>query len=178
MRIRQKIKMKYLRSRAKGASFFFTVVTSKRKGFLCKDDVPNLIKWVFRYVMNSHPFTIDAFVLLPDHLHCIWTLPDGDGDFSMRWSLIKRIFTIRYNLKNSQKQVIWQKRFWEHQIRNDNDFIKHIEYIHYNPVKHGYTKSPSDWKWSSFHRYVRESSYDINWGCGAELKFEDNVGNE
>ena len=126
-------------------------------------------------MMSKHPFTIDAFVLLPDHIHCIWTLPENDFDYSTRWMLIKSHFTRHYvinknsvNLstsrKNKREQNVWQRRFWEHQIRNQEDFNKHVDYIHFNPVKHGYVSKAKDWEYSSFPKYVRLGLYNDDWG--------------
>ena len=116
--------------------------------------------------MEKHPFHIDAFVLLPDHLHCLWTMPVDDHDFSTRWRLIKSAFTrqceARYkeapskNMLAKQEQAVWQRRFWEHAIRDDRDFKNHLEYIHYNPVKHGLATTPAEWPTSTFHKYVRD----------------------
>ena len=180
--------MQYRRSSAKGAVFFFTVVTHKRRRFLCDEVNVALIRGAFQEVHQKHPFTVDAFVLLPDHLHCVWTLPEGDNDFSMRWRQIKAWFTkgCRDEFKEKQtatqlergEQTVWQRRYWEHQIRNDNDFIKHVEYIHYNPVKHGLVRSPLAWPHSTFHRYVRQGIYPKDWGADEELRFESTVGNE
>ena len=138
--------------------------------------------------MEKHPFEIEAFVLLPDHLHCIWTLPEGDGDFSKRWRLVKAHFTRNcdeeyrhapYESRERKKeQAVWQRRFWEHLIRDDEDYIKHVEYIHYNPVKHRLVKAPKDWEYSSFHQYVRDGKYDRDWASGRDLAFEETVGNE
>ncbi len=138
--------------------------------------------------MEHHPFVIDAFVLLPDHLHCMWTLPDDDQDFSKRWRLIKGSFSRRCDSrfkgvltasrKHKQEQAIWQRRFWEHVIRDERDFTRHVEYIHYNPVKHGLVKMPREYPYSSFHRYVANGLYELEWGASGELKFNDSVGME
>ena len=180
--------MQYRRSQAQGATFFFTVVTYNRKRLLCHEANVTLIKESFQHVIKRHTFTIRAFVLLPDHIHCIWSLPENDNNFSMRWRLIKGYFS-KYckseykkfqstSRQNKGEQGIWQRRFWEHQIRNEVDFIKHVEYIHFNPVKHGLVKSPIDWPYSSFHRYVKQGTYDSDWGAGAEINFDENVGYE
>ena len=180
--------MQYRRSRAQGATFFFTVITYNRKRILCHEANVTLIKEAFQDVIKRHTFRIRAFVLLPDHIHCIWTLPENDNDFSMRWRLIKSYFS-RYckseykkfqstSRQSKGEQGIWQRRFWEHQIRNEVDFIKHVEYIHFNPVKHGLVKSPIDWPHSSFHRYVKQGTYDSDWGSGTEMNFDENVGYE
>lgn len=180
--------MQYRRSTAKGATFFFTVVTHKRRAILCHESNVALLRAAFRYALERHPFIIDAFVLLPDHLHCIWTLPENDSNFSMRWRLIKSYFSrqCRDEFKGKQtaahlhkcEQAIWQRRYWEHQIRDDGDFIRHAEYIHYNPVKHGLTKSPILWPHSTFHRFVNKGIYHVDWGADSEIVFENHVGNE
>ena len=180
--------MRYRRARAKGGTFFFTVVTYKREKILTKTENLQLLRESFKNVMKNHPFKIEAFVLLPDHLHCIWTLPENDSDFSTRWRLIKSNFSRRCTNKISHKvsasrkrkkeQAVWQRRFWEHQIRNNPDFIRHVEYIHYNPVKHGYVRSPKDWPYSSFKKYAREHKYKITWAQDRILRFDGTVGYE
>ena len=180
--------MQYRRSQTKGATFFFTVVTHKRRKILCHEANVALIKEAFWYVLNKHPFQMRAFVMLHEHIHCIWTLPENDNNFSMRWRLIKGYFSrrCRDEYKDLQspsrlskgEQGIWQRRFWEHQIRDENDFVRHVEYIHYNPVKHGLVSSPYSWPYSSFHRYVKQGMYHCNWGAGNEVRFEANVGYE
>jgi putative transposase len=142
----------------------------------------------FRYVMQRHPFTIDAIVILPDHLHCIWTLPEGDANFSTRWRLIKSYFSrncdsqyhgkMNTSRENKKEQTIWQRRFWEHLIKNEQDFICHVDYIHYNPVKHRLVNAPSAWEYSSFHRYVQQEIYQIDWGANEEIIFPTQVGYE
>jgi putative transposase len=122
------------------------------------------------------PFSIDAMVLLPDHLHCIWTLPEGDADYAMRWNRIKRgvsqrtrervAATLSASRLKRGELGLWQRRFWEHQIRDERDFARHVEYIHWNPVKHGYVTRAADWPYSSFHRYVTQGVYPRNWGGG------------
>jgi len=138
---------------------------------------------------QNYPFTINAWVLLPDHLHCIWTLPENDNNFSTRWNLIKKYFsqnikTIYHNdkLLNTSKikhreKTIWQRRFWEHVISNDDDYAKHMDYIHYNPVKHGYVSRPLDWPYSTFPRYIAQGIYHENWGEN-EINYFDGVGYE
>lgn len=172
--------MRYRRANIHGGTYFFTLVTFNRnKLFLCQDNI-ELLRHAFRKVKKSHPFKIDAFVLLPDHLHCIWTMPSGDADFSRRWRLIKSAFTRgcqdkfkQYNTTSRLKkkeQAVWQRRFWEHMIRDDNDLVSHIEYIHFNPVKHGLVKAPKDWEFSSFHRYVRHGLCNIDWVTAADVQ--------
>ena len=166
--------MQYRRSRAKGATFFFTVVTHGRRRFLCDELNITLIREAFQHVINRHPFIVDAFVLLPDHLHCIWTLPENDADFSMRWRQIKSYFS----RKCHEECKIWQHRFWEHQIRDDTDFVRHVEYIHFNPVKHGLATSPKAWPHSSFRRFVTQGIYPDDWGADKAIGFDTNIGNE
>jgi putative transposase len=180
--------MQYRRSTAKGATFFFTVVTHNRCAILCHESNVSLLREAFLSVMERHPFTIDAFVLLPDHLHCIWTLPENDSNFSMRWRQIKSHFSRRCldGFKGLQttthlekgEQAIWQHRFWEHQVRDDDDFIEHVEYIHYNPVKHGLVKSPKLWPHSTFPRYVKQELYHVEWGANTEVVFGQEIGKE
>jgi putative transposase len=180
--------MQYRRSTTQGATYFFTLVTHQRRPFLCHPPNISLLRETFRYVRAEHPFHIDAAVVLPDHLRCLWTLPDGDHDFSSRWRLIKSYFSHgcdpEYRLPPSasrqkkREQAVWQRRFWEHQIRDEGDFIQHVEYIHYNPVKHGLVAAPQDWPYSSFHRYVRRGVYPADWGTGTVMTFGEGVGNE
>ena len=166
--------MQYRRSKTPGATYFFTVVTYNRNKMLCIPENVELLRNSFRQVMQEYPFKMDAFVLLPEHLHCIWTLPEDDADFSNRWRLVKNYFSRRCQDKfhgnvsvsrqRKGEKAIWQRRFWEHQIRNDRDFAQHVDYIHYNPVHHELVKAPKDWQFSSFHRYVRDGIYPIDWG--------------
>ena len=126
--------------------------------------------------MQQHPFKLDAFVLLPDHLHCIWTLPKDDSNFSTRWRLVKSYFSHRCKNRHQsiisasrgkkKEQALWQRRFWEHLIRDEADLISHVEYIHYNPVKHGLVTAPKDWEYSSFHRYVQVGIYTKSGSTG------------
>lgn len=128
-----------------------------------------------------------AAVVLPDHLHCIWTLPPEDHDFSTRWRLIKTWFTKHCddNLRadpdaarqRKDEQAIWQHRFWEHLLRDEKDYARHLEYIHYNPVKHGYVQRPIDWPYSSFRAYVHKGIYPEDWGA-TDCDFPENVGME
>ena len=188
--------MKYRRAKIKGGTYFFTVVTNRRIKIFKKQNNVQLLREAFKYVMNRHPFKIDAFILLPDHLHCIWTLPHDDADFSTRWRLIKSYFSRKFDLvsrvdegnptmwidtssrSKKNEKPIWQRRFWEHFIRDDEDFKRHVEYIHYNPVKHELAASPKDWLNSSFHRYVKKGKYNLEWGAGAAIEFDESVGYE
>jgi putative transposase len=112
------------------------------------------------------PFEIDAIVVLPDHLHCIWRLPDGDADFSGRWREIKKYVAKRIGGigKRPGERDVWQRRFWEHAIRDEDDWRRHMDYICYNPVKHGLVRSPAEWPFSSFKKSVAAGWYDVDWG--------------
>nr|VFJ50645.1 MAG: putative transposase [Candidatus Kentron sp. FM]VFJ50810.1 MAG: putative transposase [Candidatus Kentron sp. FM]VFK10356.1 MAG: putative transposase [Candidatus Kentron sp. FM] len=173
--------MQYRRAFSPGGVFFFTLVTEKRRPLF--DDVNNIgmLGEAFRAVRRKRPFRMDAVVVLPDHLHSLWTLPPNDSDFSTRWRLIKTWFTKHYReelrtppnaaRQNKNQQALWQHRFWEHTIRDDVDLARHMDYIHYNPVKHGYVSAPVQWPYSSFHRHVAAGVYPADWGSG-EMRFE------
>ena len=162
-----------------GGTFFFTVVTAGRARFLCDPLPRSLLGDCIRRARERRPFHVQAIVLMPDHLHTIWTLPIDDADFSTRWADIKGNFTRRWLHDGGREQAttpdqqrqgrrgVWPSRFMEHMIRDDDDFIAHVEYIHYNPVKHGIVSRACDWRWSSFHRYVKAGHYDLNWGADA-----------
>ena len=156
----------YRRIYIKGGTYFFTLVTVNRKPLLKSPAHVNILKQAFVTTKDAHPFTMNAIVILPDHLHCIWTLPNDDDNFSKRWQQIKAEFTKQMRLNNfiSTNESVWQPRFWEHLIKDENDLKNHIDYIHYNPVKHGLANSPKEWKHSTFRKYVRNGWYDENWG--------------
>jgi REP-associated tyrosine transposase len=164
----------YRRNFVQGGSFFFTVNLADRRRRLLVDHIDHidLLRRAFREVRARHPFTIEAMAVLPDHLHAIWTLPDGDRNFSMRWRLIKATFSrqlppgepISASRAAKAERGIWQRRYWEHTIRDEDDFSRHVEYIHFNPVKHGYVGRVSDWPHSSFHRMVRLGIVSEDWG--------------
>ena len=171
----------YRRARTPGGTYFFTVVTFGRRKIFADPLARTLLRAAITEVRQHHPFTIDAWVLLPEHLHCVWTLPSDDRDFSIRWGRIKAGFTKRARglfhkpelLTDSRKKhrdsTIWQRRFWEHEIRNDDDYRRHVDYIHYNPVKHGLVVRVRDWPYSTFHRLVREGVYPADWGQQPDL---------
>jgi putative transposase len=156
----------YRRNFLPGGSYFFTVNLADRRSRLLTEQV-QLLRAAFRYTKHRHPFTIDAIVVLPDHLHAIWTLPDGDADFALRWRLIKTVFSrdlsggerVSTSRVSKGERGIWQRRYWEHTLRNDDDFERHVDYIHFNPVKHRHVNRVRDWSYSSFHRYVRLGIY-------------------
>jgi putative transposase len=176
-----------------GSTYFFTVVTYRRRKFLCLEPCREILRDVINQARASYPFTIEAVVLLPEHLHCIWKLPENDTNYSMRWGWIKKEFTKRArdvvekmvgtadptaSSVRHREGNIWQRRFWEHQIRDQKDYNAHVDYIHYNPVKHGLTKAPKDWKYSSFSRYVKDGFYDREWGAGCDITFDEAIGYE
>ncbi|MGH8499532.1 MAG: REP-associated tyrosine transposase [Methylococcales bacterium] len=158
------------RADVKGGTYFFTVNLAERKRTLLVDHV-GVLRTVLRKVKRMHPFYIDAMVILPDHLHAVWTLPDGDADYPTRWALIKSGFSrvIPRKERRSASRItkgewgIWQRRYWEHLIRDERDYRRHVDYIHYNPVKHGYVSRVLDWPHSTFHRYVKNGVYPENW---------------
>ena len=178
--------MQYRRAYIPGGSYFFTVVTAQRRPLFAERANIDLLHTAFRQIRQQRPFQIDAIVVLPEHLHCIWSLPAGDADFSTRWRLIKTWFTKHCDPRlrvpqvttgNRQTSGIWQQRYWEHAIRDEGDYRRHVEYIHYNPVKHGYVARAGDWPYSSFKRHVDAGVYPADWGASA-VEFPDDVGHE
>lgn len=165
----------YRRLKITGACYFFTVVTYRRRNLLTDHVARSILREAFRLVQSERPFEMPAICLLPDHLHCIWQLPPGDHDYSVRWALIKRVFTKacrgRYGKPpqtNSQRKRhesgIWQRRFWEHRIRDEDDYWNHVHYIHFNPVKHGLVKCIEQWPYSTCHRFCENGFYgDFDW---------------
>lgn len=178
----------YRRADVPGGTFFFTVVTYRRRLLFEHPEARRILRETVLSVQCKHPFTIDAWVLLPDHLHCIWTLPPEDADFSLRWNRIKSTFSKQakplfhneHRLSDSQRKhwetTIWQRRFWEHHIRNDEEYQIYMDYIHFNPVKHGWAKQVADWPFSTFHRYVQAGVYPIDWGGQSEEVFPAGIG--
>jgi putative transposase len=164
----------YRRSRTPGATWFFTVNLAERGANRLLVDHVDRLRGAFQSVRMRHPFRIQAIVILPDHLHCLWRLPPGDADYPMRWALIKATFSralppmerISPSRRMRGERGIWQRRFWEHQIRDEEDFARHADYIHYNPVKHGHAASAAAWPYSSFHRHVARGVYAIDWAEG------------
>ncbi|WP_395402429.1 REP-associated tyrosine transposase [Pseudoduganella sp. UC29_106] len=144
-----------------GGSYFFTVVSEQRRPVLTAPLFRRTLRHAISRVRSRYPFEIVAFVLLPDHLHTIWTLPDGDSNFPLRWRLIKGLVT--YQTKWHEQ--VWQHRYIEHVIRSERDFELHFDYLHWNPMKHGLVERVVDWPWSTFHRYVAQGVYTADW-CG------------
>ena len=178
----------FRRSVVPGATYFFTVNTYQRRKVLTDAPFYPALKQAFLQVKALRPFTIEAFVLLPDHLHCIWTLPPDDSDYAARWNIIKRQASqatrnevaplLSASRIARRESGLWQRRFWEHQIRDEWDFARHVDYIHWNPVKHGYVSHVVDWPHSSFHRYVQQGKYHVDWGADNEIAFGHDIGNE
>ena len=157
----------YCRAYLPGGIYFFTVVTLNRVPIFTNEDRVEVLRQAFRKVMATRPFEIDAMVILPEHLHCIWRMPEGDADYSSRWREIKkaasRQISIATNARN--ERMVWQRRFWEHAIRDEEDWRRHVDYIHYNPVKHGLASRPGAWAWSSFGNAVSKGWYEESWGA-------------
>ena len=157
----------YRRTHVRGGCYFFTVVTHRRRPlFDCPSRV-DLLRSAVRVVQSVHPFAIDAMVVLPDHVHAVWQLPEGDADYSRRWRDIKHHVSTAIDapVNHRGEKAVWQRRFWEHAIRDDEDWRRHVDYIHYNAVKHRLVESPAEWPYSSFHAAVRKGWYDANWGA-------------
>lgn len=174
---------RYLRSRA-GQVDFFTVVTHHRREILTTDLGRAALRAAIRVVRTDHPFRITAIVLLPDHLHAIWELPPGDTDYSLRWRLIKSRFTRLWldgggeegtpgaSRKRKEERAVWQRRYFEHTCRDDEDLRRCVDYIHVNPLKHRLVGRVAEWPWSSFHRHVRLGESTKDWG-GSDAWYGD-----
>jgi len=159
----------YRRNFIPGGTYFFTVTLADRRSQVLVDHV-GALRGAFRVTRRERPFEINAIVILPDHLHVLLTLPSNDADFSGRWRRIKGYFSralieAKPGLKRRPNGDLdlWQRRFWEHTIRDETDFSRHVDYIHYNPIKHGLVSRVRDWPHSSFHRYVREGLLPDDW---------------
>jgi putative transposase len=160
----------YIRAKMKGSVFFFTVVLAKRPSDLLIEKI-ELLRRSYQTVQQRRPFETIAICILPDHIHALWKLPDDDADFSTRWNLIKSGFSRglegqpRSASQNTRREKgIWQRRYWEHAIRDDADLERHVDYIHFNPVKHRYVTRVADWPHSSCHRYVERGLLAADWG--------------
>lgn len=168
----------YRRARDAGACYFFTQVTHQRQPVLTQPRLREALRLAIERVRQGHPFSIHGWVLLPDHLHCLWQLPEGDSDYSRRWSMIKRLTSqampelsgsISLSRNVRRESGLWQRRFWEHRIRDEQDYRQHLDYLHWNPVRHALVERVADWPWSSYHRLVREGVYPADWGGCAEV---------
>ncbi|MCK5113266.1 MAG: transposase [Phycisphaerae bacterium] len=161
----------YLRNYVPGGTFFFTAVTYKRQKIFFTPLARRCLRQAFQIVRRTRKFEVFAIVLLPDHLHTVWILPDGDVDYSIRWRHLKATFTRIYlesggyegvrtkGQIRSQSRGIWQPRFWEHTVRDEEDLKRCVDYIHYNPVKHGLVDCVENYQWSSFHRFAKMGEY-------------------
>lgn len=180
----------YRRYFVAGATYFFTVVTDRRAALFADSAARRLLGSVLRRSVMRSPVRVVAIVLLPDHLHCLWTLPPGDCDYSTRWRWLKGEFTSRWlemggveqprggSRVSERRRGVWQRRFWEHTIRDEADLERHADYIHYNPVRHKLVASPRDWPWSSFHRWVQQGHYPFDWGLAGESIALDHAAGE
>jgi putative transposase len=166
----------YRRSRVSGGTYFFTVNLLERRSRLLTENIEALRDCV-RAARRRRPFHIDAWVVLPDHMHCVWTLPPGDADYSARWRDIKIGFAkqmpktewlSKVRADNSERGI-WQRRFWEHTIRDEADYVAHVDYVHVNPVKHKHVLRVADWPFSTFHRWVAAGHYPTDWACELEM---------
>ena len=160
----------YRRAFVPGGTYFFTVAIADRRAALLTERI-DALSHAFRMVRAWRPFAMPAFVVLPDHLHCIWALPENDADFPARWNRVKGEFSRHVDGRgyaspsriSKRERGIWQRRYWEHLIRDERDLRNHIDYIHFNPVKHGLVTQVADWPHSSFHRFVREGVLPVDW---------------
>jgi putative transposase len=167
----------YRRWYVPGGTYFFTLVTCHRRAILCGDVGRRCLHEAIHAVQDKLPVTVVAIVLLPDHIHSVWTLPADDARYSLRWKQIKEGFTRRFlDAGGTEQQVsrsrsqhsergVWQRRFWEHTVQDEEDLKRCVDYVHWNPKKHGYVSSVCDWPWSSFHRFVKQGEYEICWGA-------------
>jgi putative transposase len=172
----------YRRNFVPGGTYFFTVTLRDRSSQVLVENI-NLLRKSFRVIKQKHPFDIVASVVLPDHIHAIWTLPENDNEYPMRWQSIKARFTrelrkngTNLNADSNREYGLWQRRYWEHTIRNSEDLRRHIDYIHYNPVKHGLVQQLKDWPYSSFHRYVQKGVLPMDWGSNIEILADGDFG--
>jgi putative transposase len=167
----------YRRWYVPGGTFFFTVISFERRKFLVEELARNALRDAIENVRAKLPFEITAMVLLPDHLHAVWTLPPGDSNYPLRWKRIKELFSRTYlgaggteaalsvSRERHGERGIWQRRYWEHTIEDEDDLKMCVDYIHWNPKKHGYITDVRDWPWSSFHRFVSAGEYTLQWGA-------------
>lgn len=151
-----------------GGTYFFTLVTAHRHPWLGRPDGRAILSRAMRAVRARHPFATTAIVVLPDHLHCIWTLPPGDVDFVVRWKSVKHRCTSELRRAGFVDGAAWHRRYWQHVIRDEDDFRRHLDYVHYDPVRHGLCEVPGQWPASSFGRYVARGVYAPDWSGPAE----------
>lgn len=172
--------MNYRRADVEGGCYFFTLNLADRKKTLLTDEIDSL-RSIINQVKSKHPFMLDAMVIMPDHLHALMTLPKDDKDYPTRWMLIKAGFSraipktenISPSRHKKGERGIWQRRYWEHLIRSNDDYEKHVNYIHYNPVKHGYVSRAADWPYSTIHRYIEKGVIAHDWGYNSDHESQD-----
>ncbi len=179
---------RYLRAWVPGGTFFLSVVTFNRRKIFNHPQGRRILGKAVNQIIGEFPFSLDAWVLMEDHLHTIWTLPKEDTNYGKRVGLIKAHFSkaakiwfhdkSMMNLSRQYRReiTIWQRRFWEHTIRDEEDLAKHFDYLHYNPVKHGLVQRVRDWPYSSFHRLVKQGIYPIDWGEGVSFDIKKGFG--
>ena len=180
--------MKYHRYFQNGGTYFFTLVTFRRKKIFLEDSACELFMHALDHVQSNHPFHVIAYCLCPDHIHMIWSLPENDNNYPLRWRLVKSNFSRKYkqedkesipvSRKHKGECTVWQRRYWEHFIRDENDLVKHIEYIHFNPVKHALVDAPVRWRYSSFYDYVDQGLYQKDWGMNGDFGYLNAFGHE
>jgi len=167
----------YRRIWSPGGTYFFTVNLLRRYNNDLLVRHIDALRQAVAWVKAKHPFTIHAWVVLPEHLHCVIELPENDANYALRWRLIKLAFSksMPYQArqrclsrKKRHERGIWQRRYWEHKIRNDADYRAHMDYVHINPVKHGLVTQVADWPYSTFHHLVKKGFYEQDWGGGNE----------
>jgi len=174
----------YRRAWTQGGTFFFTLTLENRAESTLLTDHIDVLREVVRKVRANHPFHIHAWAVLPDHLHCVIELPDGEADFANLWRLIKGGFSKKVprteelspSRERRNERGIWQRRYWEHCIRDEADFLAHMDYVHINPLKHGLVERVRDWPYTTFHGLVERGVYPIDWGgegFGLSLSYDD-----
>ena len=156
----------YRRVFVPGGTYFFTLVTWKRRPLLASEDRVDLLRDAFRHVRKTRPFALDGVVILPEHVHCLMRLPAGDADYPGRWREIKKRFSAGVDMRTNARgeRLVWQRRYYEHTIRDDTDWRRHLDYLLFNPVKHGLVERVRDWPWSSFQHAVERGWYEAGWG--------------
>ena len=166
----------YRRYYVPGGTYFFTLVTHERRPLFQHETARRCFREAILEEQRKHPFELFAIVLLPEHLHCVWSLPSGDARYSQRWAKIKETFTRSFLIagglegqttdsrRKHRERAVWQRRFWEHTVEDEDDLKRCVDYLHWNPVKHGLVNRVRDWPWSSFHRFVNAGEYDLDWG--------------
>jgi putative transposase len=172
---------RYIRAKVPGGTYFFTVNLAERSGNRLLVEKIGALREAFRATRRGHPFRTEAVVVLPEHLHVLWTLPENDADFSTRWALIKARFSraIESDERRSPSRLrrrergVWQRRYYEHVIRDTDDLARHIDYIHWNPVKHGWVEQAVDWPYSSFHRFVKCGRVSADWAASPQAGLID-----